>query len=460
MRGVSALEEYPNFVESTTADGILRGVEREEPGARYAVYLGVPYAEPPVGSLRFMPPREISPWTAHDDGGPQFGGTTDCLTLDIYVPSTAAGTQSGNVSGNASSSHADGTGRGKAVLAYITSGDPEVGRDGSTKLTRDEIIVVVIRHRVGVFGYLSVDQELALRWIQRNVGFLGGDPNRVTLFGGYQSYVSLHLYTTSDTGHGPLFQRLIDDGGATTPGDILQEPPVDATYELGVLLNCTVSEKSVLLQCLRSRSENDIVALVAVLNGDENVSNIWRPFFDTNVMSTSITRQNVDVIVGFSSADNEIGLRAARNRNIDFVGNGILPPFLYNVSTKLSRVEPGLSGSSLLQTLIRQQYGDWSQPETQSSLGFVNSAEVVNDLDILLPGFSFLEDVTSESPTSDVYLFVCESNMTNPHKSRLLDILGFLGMNSSQALRLDEERQLSDDIRHYFINFIIDGYVE
>ncbi|XP_071487441.1 pyrethroid hydrolase Ces2a-like [Diadema antillarum] len=388
-----------------------------------------------------------------DDGGPRFSGTADCLTLDIYVPSTAAGTQSGNASGNASSSHADGTGRGKAVLAYI-SGDPEVGRDGSTKLTRDEIIVVVIRHRFGVFGYLSVDQELALRWIQRNIGSLDGDPHRVTVFGDYQSYVSLHLYTTSNTGQRPLFQQLIADSGATTPADILQEPPVDATYKLGLLLNCTVSEKSAILQCLRSRSEDDIAAAGALLNDDDNVSNIWRPFFDTNVLSTSITRQNVDVIVGFSSADNEIGLRAARNRNIDYVGNSILPPFLNNASTKLSRVVPGL-----LQTLIRQQYGDWSQPETQSSLGFISSAEVVSDLDILLPSYSFLEDVTSESATSEVYLFVCESNMTNPHRSRLLDVLGFLGTNFSQTLRLVEERQLSDDIRHYFMNFIIDGYV-
>lgn len=166
-------------------------------------FLGIPFAAPPLGDLRFRAPQPVEPWTeprAADTFAPaclqpvgeeEVRGDEDCLYLNVWIPPEAAESPrpvlvfihgGGNVTGSA----AEETAPGFALY------------DGAYFAARDEVIVVTIQYRLNAFGYLadpSLDGEApsgnygprdmvaALQWVQRNIGAFGGDPDRVLLFG-------------------------------------------------------------------------------------------------------------------------------------------------------------------------------------------------------------------------------------------------------------------------------------
>jgi para-nitrobenzyl esterase len=172
----------------TTAEitgGVVRGSARD--GVR--TFLGVPYAEPPVGALRFRAPRPATPWDGVRDAtrwaprapqpeltGRGFTGDEDCLYLNVYAPD-APGPY--------------------PVLVWIHGGGGVMGAphqfDGSAYARRG-VVVVTVAYRLGVLGMLHLpgvadsnlslrDQVAALEWVRDNVSAFGGDPARVTLAG-------------------------------------------------------------------------------------------------------------------------------------------------------------------------------------------------------------------------------------------------------------------------------------
>jgi len=167
--------------------GALRGEIVD--GAR--VFRGVPFAEPPVGPLRFRPPSKLRPWTGERDAtkyGPaamQEGNgvhSEDCLYLNIAAPQ----------------------GKGPfPVYVWIHGGGFTGGDAGDPmgmSMTEDGIICVTVAYRLGVFGFLDVasllgadyagsanngvrDVIAALEWVHENIVAFGGDPKRVTICG-------------------------------------------------------------------------------------------------------------------------------------------------------------------------------------------------------------------------------------------------------------------------------------
>jgi carboxylesterase type B len=174
--------------------GDLRGVRA---GAAEQ-FLGVPYAAPPVGDLRWRAPRPPAGWSGVRDAGrygnrcpvlPSGNGprseTEDCLYLNVYRP---AGARAGDR---------------RPVYLWIHGGGLQNGssdqHDGSTIARATGLVVVSINYRLGVFGFLGhpaltaeagesgnyglEDQQAALRWVHRNIGAFGGDPRAVTIGG-------------------------------------------------------------------------------------------------------------------------------------------------------------------------------------------------------------------------------------------------------------------------------------
>jgi para-nitrobenzyl esterase len=167
------------------AAGALRGSDQD--GVR--TFLGVPYAEPPVGELRFRAPRPVPPWSGERDAtkwaarapqpeltGRGFTGDEDCLYLNVYAPASPGS---------------------YPVLVWIHGGGGVLGAphqfDGSA-FARRGVVVVTVAYRLGVLGMLHLpgvadsnlslrDQVAALEWVRGNVGAFGGDPDRVTLAG-------------------------------------------------------------------------------------------------------------------------------------------------------------------------------------------------------------------------------------------------------------------------------------
>ena len=192
------------------------------------LFRGIPFAAPPLGKLRWKPPQPVVPWRGvrpslrqpasclQNDYGWNHGdvliGREDCLTLDVRTPSI--------------------TGK-RPVLVWIHGGSNRAGGPNDIVLSDvgKQVVIVGVRYRLGIFGFLSdrkltaeqgasgnyglMDQLAALRWVKRNIARFGGDPANVTIAGesaGSQD-VSLQLLAPAAR---PLFAKAIMESG--TPG--------------------------------------------------------------------------------------------------------------------------------------------------------------------------------------------------------------------------------------------------
>jgi para-nitrobenzyl esterase len=205
-----------------TVGGAVRG----QAAAAGVEFLGIPYAAPPVGALRWQPPRPAAPWhgtraaTAYGPHCPQPSGsfgrastTEDCLYLNVFTP---AGSKARNL----------------PVMVWVHGGSLRTGESDDYNpagLVRDGVIVVTINYRLGALGFLAdsalashpggpagnyglMDQQAALRWVQRNIRGFGGDPGDVTLFGESAGGLSTLAQLASPGARG-LFQRAIVESG-------------------------------------------------------------------------------------------------------------------------------------------------------------------------------------------------------------------------------------------------------
>jgi para-nitrobenzyl esterase len=211
----------------TVEGGRLQGAE-PAPGVR--AYLGIPYAKPPIGPLRWWPPQPLAPWTgirlaiAHGNPCPQqkFGwnnssaehGNEDCLFLNVL---------------------ASATGSKHPVMVYIHGGSNVAGSaaeelSSGFALVPRGIVLVTLDYRLGIFGFLRtpaldaesphhssgnyglLDQIAALRWVQKNIARFGGDPANVTVFGQSAGSVGTGLLMASPLARG-LFARALEESG-------------------------------------------------------------------------------------------------------------------------------------------------------------------------------------------------------------------------------------------------------
>ncbi len=204
-------------------------------------FLGIPYATPPVGELRWKAPTAPATWagtrtaTTYGSHCPQKdtsplssygtpGGQEDCLYLNVFTPTTAGP---------------------HPVLVWIHGGAFLYGRGVGytpTRLTAQGVVVVTINYRLGALGFLShpalndtagrsgnygvMDQTFALQWVRNNIHTFGGDPSNITLAG--QSAGAASVLTQLNTSKATnLFHKAILQSGPVT------EQPTGAEAQLG-----------------------------------------------------------------------------------------------------------------------------------------------------------------------------------------------------------------------------------
>ena len=221
-----------NTLVVRTTTGQVRGVAR--PGGS-AEFLGIPYAQPPVGKLRWRPPvpakhwkgvREatssgascvqpllVGGWNRYDAEH----GNEDCLFLNVITPAWPAS-------------------KPLPVMFWIHGG-ANLGGSGSGGLYNDGtltghgVVLVTINYRLGVFGFFAhpaltresphhasgnyglMDQILALEWVRANIASFGGDPDNVTVFGQSAGSMDTGMLMTSPLASG-LFEKAINESGA------------------------------------------------------------------------------------------------------------------------------------------------------------------------------------------------------------------------------------------------------
>jgi para-nitrobenzyl esterase len=253
-----------------TEAGPVQGVEIQ--GAR--VFLGVPYAAPPTGQNRWKSPLPVSAWGPQVRPATQAGSACpqlpsallsapsvneDCLYLNVYAPKA---TTSANP---------------LPVMVWLHGGAFTSGTgasyNASELATKGQVVVVTVNYRLGALGYLAhpalkgadpalnfglQDQQAALKWVQRHIAGLGGDPKRVTLFGESAGAASVCLNLTSPMASG-LFHRAILQSGACDSAWVAM--PLAKAYSTGgdfaKQMGCI--DDAEVMNCLRSKPVEDLL---------------------------------------------------------------------------------------------------------------------------------------------------------------------------------------------------------
>lgn len=209
--------------------GSIRGSALSQGGA---VFKGIPFAQPPVGDLRWRPPLPVKPWTGARDatafGAPcaqNAGGRMlensreDCLFLNVWTPEWPAQARrpvmfwihgGGNYGGTASGANFDGESLARHGVVVVTANYrlTVFGFFAHPELTRESS-----HHASGNYGLM--DQIAALQWVHDNIVRFGGDPGNVTVFGQSAGAVDANVLMTSPLSKG-LFQRAIAESGTVT----------------------------------------------------------------------------------------------------------------------------------------------------------------------------------------------------------------------------------------------------
>ncbi|CAH2101588.1 unnamed protein product [Euphydryas editha] len=211
--------------------GKLKGREtKTDNGIAYYEFLGVPYAKPPIGNLRFQNPQPPEPWDGERDATVinennvcsqidmikgNLIGSEDCLYLNVYTPKLP-----------------DPNTDLLPVMVFIHGGGFIYGNGilkqelGPDYLIDNNVVVVTFNYRLGVLGFLSLDipevrgnmglkdQVQALKWIQSNIDKFGGDPHNVMIFGVSAGSASIDYHLLSPLSKG-LFHKAIQLSGSS-----------------------------------------------------------------------------------------------------------------------------------------------------------------------------------------------------------------------------------------------------
>jgi carboxylesterase type B len=214
--------------------GAAAGGSGPGPTPKVLAFKGIPYAAPPVGSLRWRAPQPAVPWSGTRDAT-HFG--YDCMQTP-YVISTGQQTIEDCLTVNVWTAAAYRKAH-RPVMVFIYGGAFIGGSaayplyDGA-RLAAEDVVVVSFNYRVGIFGFLAhpmlsaesprktsgnyglLDQIAALKWVKANIAAFGGDPDRVTVFGESAGAVSIALLMTSPLAKG-LFERAILQSAVVLP---------------------------------------------------------------------------------------------------------------------------------------------------------------------------------------------------------------------------------------------------
>ncbi|ALC45325.1 alpha-Est7 [Drosophila busckii] len=216
------------FVIADTEYGKVRGVKRlslyDTP---YFSFEGIPYAQPPIGELRFRAPQRPTPWEGVRDCVQakdksvqvhfvydKVEGSEDCLYLNVYT------------------NHLNPA-KPRPVLVWIHGGGfiiGEANRDwyGPDYFIKEDVVLVTIQYRLGAMGFLSLkasglnvpgnaglkDQVMALKWIKNNCVNFGGDPDCITVFGESAGAASTHYMMLTEQTQGLFHRGILQSGSA------------------------------------------------------------------------------------------------------------------------------------------------------------------------------------------------------------------------------------------------------
>ena len=274
------------FASGAAAQGVIptdRGPVRGVETPTVNKYLGIPYAAPPVGDLRWQPPQPAARWQGPRDAT-QFGShcaqdaspfgtesaSEDCLYLNVFTPN-------GKVAQEKNGKTKLKKAKRLPVMVWLHGGALLVGESDDydpARQVQQGAVVVTLNYRLGFLGFYAhpaltaespyqasgnyglMDQQAALRWVQRNISRFGGDRDNVTIYGQSAGGLSVHAQLASPLSAG-LFDRAIAQSGAYSPG----EPSLADAESRGLLfahnMGCGDNQT---VECLRALPVETLLA--------------------------------------------------------------------------------------------------------------------------------------------------------------------------------------------------------
>ncbi|XP_029422322.1 pyrethroid hydrolase Ces2e-like [Nannospalax galili] len=438
----------------TTHTGQVKGSLIHVNGTKVGVhtFLGIPFAKPPLGPLRFASPEPPEPWSGVRDGTSYpaifhmlvtnyslsgFGFSISCLKVMVWI-------------------------HGGALVVGMAS-----MYDGSRLAATEDVVVVTIQYRLGVLGFFStgdqhargnwgyLDQVAALRWVQQNIAHFGGNPDRVTIFGESAGGISVSSHVVSPLSQGLFHGAIMESGVALLPGFIASSS--DMVYRIVANLSrCEAVDSEDLVHCLRGKNEEEILAINKVFKVIPGI-----------VDGEFLPRHPLELLasVEFHPVPSIIGV------NNDEYG-WLLPVIIDSAHTKKeitretlqdivkSKTAQMMLPSECCDLLMEEYMGDTEEPQTLQ----VQFHEMMGDFMFVIPSLQVAHFQCSHAP---VYFYEFQhrpnflKDVKPPHvKADHGDEILFVFGSALRGHKIDlteEELLLSRKMMKYWANFARHG---
>jgi para-nitrobenzyl esterase len=442
--------------------GLVRG--KISADGKTSIFLGIPYAAPPIGSLRWKPPQPAAPWS-DTRNATAFGSrcmqlsiysdmvftdpsmSEDCLTLNIWTPASSGGKL--------------------PVMVWIYGGGFQAGstsepRQSGESLAHKGVIVVSMNYRLGLFGFFAshelteesphhsagnyglLDQFAALQWVQRNIAAFGGDPGNVTIFGESAGSFSVNAQMASPLSRS-LIAHAIGESGGSVGRSALPMPDRETAQK-----NDEQFAKNVL------HAEN--LAALRAMGGEELLNRLkalQNPFRFGPTVDGYFLPESIPAIFA-ANKQAQIPLLAGWNKNEDHFQN------------------PDKSGKFSIQSLndlARQKFGS-------QAAEFLKVYRATNDQEALLAADDFSSDsfigfgtwswLEAQVKSGVTSVFRYRFDLDSPgdpnhpatlgafHSDEIEYVFGTLDSRKGTAWR-PEDYKLSELIQTYWTNFAKSG---
>ena len=413
-------------------------------GHHVVAYLGIPYARPPVGSRRYKPPEAMRSWRPEiknasaygsscvqvlDKVFPNFTGSEmwntklpmeeDCLYLNVWVPSPRPSRDR------------------MAIMVWIFGGGFYGGvatlpvYEGSTLAATQGVIVVSMNYRVGSYGFLSLgnsevpgnmgllDQAMAMQWVQDNIEYFHGDPDKVTIFGESAGAVSVGYHLQSRLS-APLFTRAIMQSGTSMChwGHITNEEARERTMKFARGLNCveysngTPFTDAQIMACLRTKDPNE------TLENEFVEGHVYVFPFVPVVDGVFITETPQSAFERYAVKSTDIMLGSNKNEGSFFMIY-YLPGFTKDTASLINDTQFNDTVGEIFKSMnkfamsaIKFQYTDWLDPHNPAKLRDAAEAFVA-DYNIACPIYETAKAYTAAHNKAYLYRFQ-QRSFNNP----------------------------------------------
>ncbi|XP_070789576.1 cholinesterase-like [Pituophis catenifer annectens] len=455
-----------------TSSGSIKGMTVLTRSGAVNAYLGIPYAEPPVGRLRFQKPVPHQLWS-HVLEATRFGKpchqwsffgypssriwvankphSEDCLFLNIWVPHPQPSVS-------------------VPILVWIHGGGFTVGAgsldlyNGSTLAATENVIVASMNYRVGIWGFLFFppeapgnmglwDQYLALNWLKENAAVFGGDADKLTLIGHSAGAASVGFHLLSPISQSLFDRAVLQSGAPNAPWASMPPEKIQKrTVNIIGLLNCRKRNDSAVMSCLQNKEADAFL----------NFSSFFLPTYDGDFLpeDPKILLQKGKIpakplLIGITRED----------------GTVFIPRVLNNVDDKNRTWEQALSAVGIIlrrdfeEDIVKAVLLKYSEMKHGSNLNRQILAHFSRDYYFVCPLIEVAARMAAAEGSVYVYSFdhqistsVWQEWMGAAHGVEVPFLFGTLsslpGLNQSDE---EADRVLSQRVMHYWAQFARSG---